>query len=771
MKSLLIVESPSKCATIEKYLASKNVKCVASFGHIREIKTLQDIDVLNNFKTNFTPISSKSNQIKNIKNAINNCSEVILATDNDREGEAIAWHICQHFGLNIETTKRIIFNEITKDCLLKAYENPVILNMNLVNAQMARQIMDFLVGFKVSPLLWKLGNKNLSAGRCQSPALRLICENDIACENENIEKTYIVSGYFTSHNIPFTLNKTFTTFAGDLEKYYDEVEQDHRYDYVLKKTIIQPPTPFSTSLIQQQASNQLHYSPKETMALCQTLYEKGLITYMRTESTTYSAEFINKTHTYIHSKYGEKYINTIQKSQEGEETAHEAIRVTNIEVINAKLEKKEETMYKFIWKNTLQSCMSDAIYDTLVAKLEDAFCKYKYTYKCDKPYFLGWQIECKQNDKEDFYDYLKNVRKGSNMILKKAVANVSIGNQVLHYSEAKLVSTLEKKGIGRPSTFASIVDKIQDRKYVKKGNIKGTKIKCENYELDLQEETIDVIEKEIEIGNENNKLILNPLGKIVNSYLQENFEELFNYNFTNKMESALDDVANGKSNCIQVCFECYNKIEQLLSCIKSEQFQYKFDDNHIVIFAKYGPVVKCIDETETKSKKERVSFKKIKEDIDFDKLQQGKYQLEDILEKNEDVSGNVNVNINVNVNDLGIYNKKTVVVKKGKFGLYVVYGKKNISLKSFGNRPIENITLDEVIPIIQGKTQNTIREINEHMYVQQGKNEKMSDYIYYKTKRMFKPKFYSLENCYLDYQTCDIEKLKEWIRNTHGLIC
>jgi len=765
MNPLLIVESPSKCDTIEKYLASKNIKCVASFGHIREIKSLKDIDINNNFNTNFTPIASKNHQIQTLKKAINACSEVILATDNDREGEAIAWHICQHFHLNTLTTKRIIFNEITQKCLIKAYENPVKLNMNLVNAQMARQIMDFLVGFRVSPLLWKLGNKNLSAGRCQSPALRLICENDVEGKNKIIEKSYYITGYFTSHNIPFTLNKSFSKFENELEDYFDQVEKDHTYNYSIKRTNISPPTPFSTSSIQQMASNHLHYSPKETMSLCQKLYEIGLITYMRTESTTYSAEFIKLTHYYIETKYGHKYVNTEQKSQEDQETAHEAIRVTDISKINVsdmKLEKKEETMYKYIWNNTIESCMSDAIYDVLNAKLEDTFCNYYFSYKCDKPVFLGWQI-IKNNISDSFYDYLSRLQIGSKLILKKAVANVSIGNQHLHYSEAKLVSTLEKKGIGRPSTFASIVDKIQDRKYVKKGNIKGKKIKCETYELDLQEETINVVENEIEIGNENNKLILNPLGKIVNSYLQENFEELFNYNYTNKMENALDEVAKGKQNYIQVCGECNNKIEHYLKSIKSEQFEYKFDDNHKVIFAKYGPVVKCFDET--KSKKDNVSFKKIKDDIDFDKLLQGEYKLEDVL---EEITTN---NSDKNVKDLGLYKEKTVVIKKGKFGLYAVFGSNNISLKSFGNRPLENIALDEVIPILQGKTEITIREINENIYIHKGKTPKFPDYIFYKTKKMKKPIFYSLDGCYVDYKTCNIEKLKEWIKNTHGLMC
>ena len=768
MKPLLIVESPSKCLTIEKYLVSKNVKCIASFGHIREIKSLDDIDIKNNFNTNFTPISSKDEQIKKIKKEIKSASEVILATDNDREGEAIAWHICDQFGLNIKTTKRIIFNEITQKCLIKAYENPVTLNMNLVNAQMARQIMDFIVGFRISPLLWKLGNKNLSAGRCQSPALRLIYENDKEYESNEFSKSYNVTGYFTAHNIPFTLNKTFEKFEGKLDEYLNQVEEEHIYNFTVKKINVKSPTPFSTSTIQQSASNNLHYSPKETMNLCQKLYEKGLITYMRTESNTYSSQFIKMVHDYIEEGYDRKYINENINSQENQETAHEAIRVTDIRNINVttKLEKKEETMYRFIWKNTIQSCMSDAIYDTLYAKIDDINYPDYYSYKCDKPIFLGWQIiksnESEKKERETFYEYLKNIRKGSKINLKRVLANVSIGNQILHYTEAKLVSTLEKKGIGRPSTFASIVDKIQDRKYVKKGNIKGKTIKCETYELDLNSKNIDIIEKDIEVGNENNKLILNPLGKIVNVYLQENFEELINYNYTNLMEKSLDDVANGEKEYIEICYECNNKIDKLINSIKSQQFEYKFDENNVVIFAKYGPVVKCIDNT--KSKKDKVTFKKIKEDIDFDKLKQGEYKLQDILETKKEGE---------EANDLGYYKEKTVKIKKGKFGLYVEHGDKNYSLKCFGNRPIENINLEEIINILQEKTQNIIREINENILIHKGKGRtsKMSDYILYKTKQMKKPKFYSLQNCYFDYKTCELEKLKEWIKNNHGLIC
>lgn len=773
---LLIVESPSKCATIEKYLKSKKVKCIASFGHLQEIKSLNDIDIKNNFKVKYTPMASKMKQIDVLKKAIKGASEVILATDNDREGEAIAWHICQLFKLPIKTTKRIIFNEITEKALLHSFEHPTIVDMNIVDAQMARQVIDFIVGFKISPLLWKLASKSLSAGRCQSPALKIICDNNDEILNCVNSTKYNLVGYFTQLNIPFTLNKTFPQFDGDLETYFQEIEPIHKFNYSAKRITVAPPSPFSTSKLQQSASNMLNYSPKESMRLCQGLYEKGLITYMRTDSTKYSDEFIITASRFIENKFGDKFTRQYEKYSNNEETAHEAIRVTDVSKLNTvanefNLEKKEETMYKFIWNNTIQSCMADAELDVLTAKIPTLY-NYSYVYKCDKSIFLGWKIvEKKSKEESNLYDFFKNLSANSKINLNKIVTNISVENQILHFSEAKLVSTLEKKGIGRPSTFASIVDKIQDRKYVKKENIKGKQIKCTNYELDLNDRNGDIeeIETNLDVGNEKNKLVLNPLGQVVNNYLQEHFIELFNFEYTNEMENALDQIANNTLKWTDICKLCNDKIDKLIIEMKkniqsdSLQFEYKFDDNHVFTFAKYGPVIKCIDTTK---KKNNITFKKAKDDIDLDLLQQGKYSLEDVLfMKGEEDS--TSGRINSNSKTLGVYNDKEVVVKKGKFGLYVSFGEKNISLKALGNRPVENITLGEIEPLLCKREANIVREINDNMTIRKGKG---TDYVFYKTTKMKKPQFLSMKDFDHDYKVCDVKVIQEWLRSKYGVV-
>lgn len=788
MKSLLIVESPSKCATIEKYLLSKNVKCIASFGHIRELKSLQDIDFLNTFNTRFTPISSKSSQIQTLKKAIRSYSNIILATDNDREGESIAWHICIYFGLDVLTTKRILFNDISEKSLIKAFDNPVTINLNLVQAQITRQIIDLIVGFKISPLLWKFGNKKLSAGRCQSPALLLICENQEIIDKQEVTLSYNVVGIFTSLFLPFTLKKMFPN-TEDLKIFLKEIQDNKNlqnnfyFNFSINKSTFHSPSPFSTSSLQQSASNLLKFSPKLTMSLAQKLYEKGLITYMRTDSTSYCDDFLAICHIFIKNKYDERYINKNQKSQPFCETAHEAIRVTDIskmDISDLELEKKEATLYNFIWNNTIQSCMSDATYDNLVAEISDASSNYVFSYKTYKPVFLGWQIINSQftsisikNDPQNSFDFLKNIPKKTNIPIKKIIANPSFTQSTSHFTEATLISKLEKYGIGRPSTFDSIVDKIQERNYVKKTNILGKNISSNIYEIDFDSNEINIIPKDFTIGNENNKLVLNPLGKFVNGFLQNFFHELFNIDYTNVMEKLLDKIANNNYDHNELLSNFNSKMDLLITSFsnsKNNYYEYNFDNYNTLIFAKYGPVVKCIDNN-------NVSFKKIKDNINIEKLIQNKYSLKDILHSNEDEE-NINEQDDINGKQnnsnqylVGHLNEKPIFVKKGKYGLFMIYDSKSTSLKEFGNRPLENISLEEVLPILQQKNNNIIREISENLFVHKGKNKQMNDYIFYKTKKMRKPKFLSLQECSFNYKTCDIDVLKEWIYLTYGISC
>ena len=385
MTKLVIVESPAKCKKIESYLGP-GYKCIASFGHIRDIKDgLKGIDVQNNFKPTFRLLPTKSKFIKPLRAAINKAKEVILATDDDREGEAIAWHICKAFNLPVSTTPRIIFHEITKSAIKKAVQNPTVVDMNKVNAQQARQILDCLVGFTISPILWaNISRKSgLSAGRCQTPALRLIYDNQQEINNAPGRIAYDTNGYFTKNNLEFKLNHHHNNEVemGD----FLESSADFKHIFTCRKPVAkkrQPPLPFTTSALQQKASNILHFSPKRTMTTAQKLYEQGYITYMRTDSRTYSKEFIAKAKTFIKGKWSEEYVNkniftlsqrktSKKKKDDNAQEAHEAIRPTDInkQKLPTGADPSQQRLYDLIWTNTVESCMSPAEYNLITAKI------------------------------------------------------------------------------------------------------------------------------------------------------------------------------------------------------------------------------------------------------------------------------------------------------------------------------------------------------------------------------------------------------------------
>ena len=384
MFTLVIVESPAKCKKIESFLG-KGYKCIASFGHIYQ---LVNVDKNNNYKPEFKTLPEKGKYIKNLRSSIKNAKEVILATDDDREGEAIAWHICRLAKLPIATTKRIIFHEITKTAVQKAIKSPTTIDMKKVNAQLGRQVLDRMVGYTISPTLWKQffhgGKKKggLSAGRCQTPALRLIYENQIDIDNEPGKKVWETTGEFTNKKRIFKLNYEFM----DMNKMEDFMEESVNFDHQLLKSeaptqsVRKAPLPFSTSSLQQRASNELHFSPKRTMQLAQKLYENGYITYMRTDNKKYSKDFINDVIPFIKNKFSvnSSYINknlskiTIgegKKKDKNAQEAHEAIRPTKLNVGEVSLGTSENRLYKLIWNNTLESCMADAKLNILTAKI------------------------------------------------------------------------------------------------------------------------------------------------------------------------------------------------------------------------------------------------------------------------------------------------------------------------------------------------------------------------------------------------------------------
>jgi DNA topoisomerase-1 len=794
--TLVIVESPAKCKKIEQYLGP-GYKCLASFGHLRELPSLKNIDIENNFNPTYTIIDNaiKKKQVELLRKEIKNADEVILATDDDREGEAIAWHLCELFKLNVERTKRITFNEITETAIQNAIKNPKLINMNLVHAQQARQVLDILVGFKISPILWKCVTKRkdnaLSAGRCQTPALRLIYDNEQDIKGAEERKMYNVTGYFTNSNLLFDLNKQYES-EDDITDFLDG-SADFSHIYTCSqptKVFKSPPEPFTTSRLQQVASNELHYSPKETMRLCQILYEAGHITYMRTDSKTYSGEFLETVKTYITRTYaqGEKYISEnidtmmtgstkedissenkkkkTKKEKEKEkplkdslrQEAHEAIRPTNISLyeLPEAIGSKERRLYKLIWTNTLESCMSNASFHSVTASIS-AFQNTKFTFVSELIDFPGWKIVTKKYSTENKeYHYLQTIKHNSPIPYKKICAKVTIKGTKQHYTEARLVQLLEEKGIGRPSTFSSLVDKIQERGYVKKEDIKGNEIVCKDFELENDE--IFEIESKREFGNEKGKLVIQPLGIIVMEFIDKHFNKLFEYDYTCLMEETLDKISKGHTIWSNLCATCNEQIDTLINGLGIEtKLEYKIDDNNTYLVGKYGPVIKCVEEVDGK---EEIKFKSIKKDVDIKMLEKGDYTLDDIVDTNKTAKSQY---------ILGQYEGKDVILKKGKFGIYISWDNNTKTLKELGNRPIENITFDEVKKYLE-EGSNIIREINSNMTIRRGPK---GDYLFYKTAKIKKPQFFDIKafatETKEDYKICNINILKSWISEKYKI--
>jgi len=796
--TLVIVESPAKCKKIEQYLGP-GYKCLASFGHLRELPSLKNIDIENNFNPTYTVIDNalKKKQIELLRKEIKSAGDVLLATDDDREGEAIAWHLCQLYKLDVTKTKRIIFHEITESALQSAVQHPKTINMDIVHAQQARQVLDILVGFKVSPMLWKFITKpkgkehSLSAGRCQTPALRLIYDNDNDINKSEERKVYNTTGYFTNSNIAFDLSPQGKHESEDEITDFLDGSADFSHIYNCSKPVKvykKPPEPFTTSRIQQVASNELHYAPKETMRICQLLYEGGFITYMRTDSKTYSAEFLVAVKEYIVRNYaqGEKYVSEnidimasgatkdeatkdpekkkkckksdVKVKDSLRQEAHEAIRPTNISLceLPENMDSKERRMYKLIWETTLESCMAPASFHSVTANIS-SFQDTKFVYTSELIDFPGWKIVAKKYSTENKeYQYLQQIKQNSVIPYKKICARVSIKGSKTHYTEARLVQLLEEKGIGRPSTFSSLVDKIQERGYVKKEDIKGKELLCKDYELENDE--ICEIETKREFGNEKGKLVLQPLGRVVMEFLEKHFDDLFNYNYTSLMEDTLDKIAKGQYIWHELCNKCNKEIDTLVDGLKDEtKIEIKIDENNTYMIGKYGPVIKCVEQVDGK---EEIKFKPIKKNVDIKLLEKGNIVVEDIINTN---------NMAKSQYILGQHNGKDVILRKGKFGLYISWGENSKNLKELGNRPIENITFDEVRKYLD-EGSNMIREISSSLSIRKGPK---GDYIFYKTSKMKKPEFKDIKafvsETKEDYKICDITILKSWLSDKYGI--
>lgn len=802
---LIIVESPAKCSKIEGFLG-RGYKCLASFGHIRQLNTkkgLKCIDIDNNFTPDFVISHGSSKQIQKIKNYIPKARKIYLATDDDREGEAIAWHLCKVLKLDIKTNPRIIFHEITKQAIVKAVNNPTTIDMNKVNSQQARQILDLLVGFSISPMLWKhISNFNkdsLSAGRCQTPALRLVYDNHTEIKKNPGSFKYKISGIFTKKNIHFLLNQDLNDYDTSKSFLSDTKTHIHKFrKEKMRESEKKPPVPFTTSGLQQKASSNLGFSPKKTMTLCQKLYEAGYITYMRTDSKVYSTEFIESTYQHISQIYGDLYnmIDTShlilekkkssshsnnkksqkqKKKDENIQEAHESIRPTKITVHDIDSQKNKQLcsqcqrLYKFIWKNSMQSLMANSKYHNIKCIVSSPIESNDYSSNISKCIFKGWEIldfiDEKYKEQIDTYDYIDKLKSKGKIKYNSIQAICSLKEKKLHLNEAKLVSLLEEKGIGRPSTYSSLVSKIQEKNYVKLDNVDG-----------FQKEVIDMFlsndgsieeRKETKIfGSEKNKLIIKPLGLMVCEYLYNNFQELFNYDYTKDMETNLDKINERKLTKQTLLEDCYNLIQKYKeNTNEMNKITIQIDENHKYMIARYGPVIqRKIDG--------KITYLKVIPNIDIHQLEKGGYNLEDIIIKQEHKENSI----------LGEFIDKPIFLKKGNYGFYIQHDGKNHSLsKIMGNKHLASrkhklqdgdIDIDKIMIYLRNpteftsKTSNVLRTVSDYVSINKGK---YGNYIYYKSKGMTKPLFLKLKGFSEDPLTCDISILKSWIDETYGV--
>jgi DNA topoisomerase-1 len=754
---LIIVESPAKCKKIEEYLGT-GFKCLSTMGHFRQLNGLKSIDTKKNYAIKWDVSTTKKANVMKLHKEIKNASNVVLATDDDREGEAIAWHICDHYGLPVQTTKRMIFREITKKAIQDAYAHLTDLRMDIVYAQRTRQILDLTIGFKISPLLWKHIDvphaKALSAGRCQTPALNIIYDNQKEIDDTSESTFYKVGGHFTSKNIEFILCEPLKN-AESMETF---LEDSVNFEHVFSKSEPHPisknsPLPFHTSSLQQATSNAFHMSPKETMSVCQKLYEKGKITYMRTDSRKLSSVFIRSASEYITNKWSKEYValsfqhiiledgGQEKKKKDNSQNAHEGIRPTHIGDVTVEgFTPREKKVYELIWKTTVQSCMSNAEGTSFQAFISAPISQYKHVF--EKIHFPGWKVLEKEGE-DKFFTFMLQMKNNEKVVYKKIYGNLQLTSTKSHYTEARLVQLLEKMGIGRPSTYSSLVDKIQERKYVVKEDVKGKTIDCVNYML--KDDTIEINEETKTFGNEKSKLVLQPLGRAVFEFLKANFDNLFHYDYTNQMENKLDMIEKKEVQWLDLCNLYTNDVKDTIKTFNASDVaktSYVFDSKHTYVIGKYGPIIQCKDDDDN------ITWKKLKTNITKEDVFSGKYALEDVIDHESCVK---EVTL--------YYQKHPVAIKTGKYGKYFVYKEKNISIPAKYADSYE----EHVDEIISNHSSDIIRNINDEMSLRKGK---YGDYIFYKTKTMNKPKFIPLKGfaCDEPYTTCDESLLIRWVQ-------
>lgn len=564
-KNLVIVESPAKAKTIEKFLGS-NYKVASSFGHIVDLPSKElAVDVDGDFSAKYIVSSEKKSVVKELKTLASKAEMVWLASDEDREGEAISWHLSETLKLDPQKTKRIVFNSITKSAIEKAIENPRGIDYNLVNAQQARRVLDRLVGYELSPVLWKKIKPGLSAGRVQSVAVRLIVEREREIKSFQAEASYkVVAQMQTQEGQLFEarLPKSFATKEEAIAFLNLNKEASYSVESLDKKPVKKSPSaPFTTSTLQQEASRKLYFSVSRTMQVAQRLYEQGLITYMRTDSVNLSSEALTAAQEAITNQYGKEYvqIRNYSSKTKGAQEAHEAIRPTDLMRSEISLERDQARLYDLIYKRTLASQMSDAKLERTSVKIDASTHKEQLSATGEMIAFDGFlKVYLEGQDDDDLEEQsgmLPTMQQGDELSLKLMTATERFTRPPYRYTEASLVKKLEALGIGRPSTYAPTISTVQNRGYVAKGTIDG---EDRSYlQLSLKSSALTEKKHTEKVGSDKGKLVPTDIGMIVNDFLVENFEQILDYNFTAKVEEDFDEIAIGDKDWKSVMKDFY----------------------------------------------------------------------------------------------------------------------------------------------------------------------------------------------------------------------
>ncbi len=738
-KNLVIVESPAKAKTIEKYLgADFTVK--SSFGHVRDLPKSNDaIDVNNNFKPNYEVTDDKKKVVKELQDMVKQVDTVWLASDDDREGEAISWHLYETLGLHKKDTKRIVFREITKNAILKAIQNPRNIDIDLVNAQQARRILDRLVGFEISPVLWKKVKSGLSAGRVQSVAMRMIVEREREIDKFNTKGTFKISADFLlaqNKKLNAELSKNFEQENQAL----DFLQKCIGAEFYIKNLETKPAkkspaAPFTTSTLQQEASRKLYFSVAQTMSVAQKLYEAGRISYMRTDSTNLSEEALQNAAQEITSEFGKDYHQkrTYKSNNENAQEAHEAIRPTDFSVHSVTGDKNEQRLYDLIWKRAIASQMSDALLERTTATVGIAPTLYNQqnpkniitmpdlvakgeVIRFDG--FLKVYLESKddQDEEDENTKMLPPLTIGQDLNLAQMRATERFSRPAPRYTEASLVKELEEQGIGRPSTYAPTISTIQQRGYVVKEDREGKK--REYKELLLEQNKISESKKSENFGAEKSKLFPTDIAGVVNDFLLAHFDDIVDYSFTAQVEKKFDLIAEGKQDWVKMIGDFYKgfheKVIETAQTAERANAQSKrilgtHPDNGQEVFVtigRYGAYVQIGENPADEKSKEKPPRASIRKDQRLETI-----TLPEALE------------LFKLPRESGEFEGKKMKVAIGKFGPYIAHDSKFYSLPKEDDPFSVNET--RCIEIIEAKrladSQKTIKHFNDNVQVLNGR--------------------------------------------------